>query len=119
MKIYEYPKWTTCKKAKKFLAEDNINAEFIDITKQTPSEEELKELLEHFPLKKLFNTSGNKYKELNLKEKFDKLSIDEAIKLLTSDGMLIKRPVLIDDKNKIYLVGFKENEWEILKKYNG
>ncbi len=67
-------------------------------------------------LKRLFNTSGKSYRDLNLKENFDNLSADEALKLLVEDGSLIKRPIFIDEENKIFLIGFKENEWNVLIK---
>ena len=67
-------------------------------------------------LKRLFNTCGKSYRDLNLKENFDNLSADEALKLLVEDGSLIKRPIFIDEENKIFLIGFKENEWNVLIK---
>ena len=112
----EYPKCSTCKKAKKWLESHNI--EFIDrhIVENNPKEEELKEWIQKSgkELKKWFNTSGMKYKELSLKEKLPNMSDEEKIKILASDGMLVKRPIVISDKG--ILVGFKEDEWqEILK----
>ena len=113
----EYPKCSTCKKAKKWLEKNNI--EFIDrnIVEETPTVEELIEWIQKSgkELKKWFNTSGLKYKELNLKEKLVDMSDKEKIELLASDGMLIKRPILV--KNKKVYVGFKEDEWkELLEK---
>ena len=111
----EYPKCSTCKKAKKWLEENNI--EFIDrnIVEETPTVKELTEWIRRsgLDIRKWFNTSGLKYKELNLKEKLANMSDKEKIKLLASDGMLIKRPVLVSDKG-IYM-GFKEEKWKILK----
>lgn len=111
----EYPKCSTCKKAKKWLEENNI--EFIDrnITIKTPTVQELTEWIQKSgqELKKWFNTSGLKYKELNLKDKLVTMSDREKIELLASDGMLIKRPVLVSD-NGIF-IGFKEEKWNILK----
>ena len=112
----EYPKCSTCQKAKKWL--ENHNIEFIDrhIVENNPKEEELKEWIQKSgkELKKWFNTSGMKYKELSLKEKLPNMSDEEKIKILASDGMLVKRPIVISDKG--ILVGFKEDEWqEILK----
>lgn len=112
----EYPKCSTCQKAKKWL--ENHNIEFIDrhIVENNPKEEELKEWIQKSgkELKKWFNTSGMKYKELSLKEKLPNMSDEEKIKILASDGMLVKRPMVISDKG--ILVGFKEDEWhEILK----
>ena len=96
----EYPKCSTCKKAKKWLEKNNI--EFIDrnIVEETPTVEELIEWIQKSgkELKKWFNTSGLKYKELNLKDKLVTMSDKEKIELLASDGMLIKRPVLVSDK---------------------
>ena len=113
----EYPKCSTCRKAKKWLLDNNI--EFLDrnIVEDTPTREELKKWIEESKkdIKNFFNTSGLKYKELNLKEKLKNMTDEEKIKLLSSDGMLIKRPLVITE-NKI-LTGFKEEEWkENLKK---
>ena len=108
----EYPKCSTCKKAKKWLVDNNI--EFIDrnIVEDRPTEEELKKWIKDSKkdIKKFFNTSGLKYKELNLKEKLINMTDEEKIKLLSSDGMLIKRPLVINE-NKI-LTGFREEEWK-------
>lgn len=108
----EYPKCSTCKKAKKWLEENNI--EFIDrnIITETPTVQELTEWIPKSgkELKKWFNTSGLKYKELNLKDKLSNMSDKEKIELLASDGMLIKRPLLISDKG--ICIGFKVEEWE-------
>lgn len=110
----EYPKCSTCKKAKKWLEENNV--EFIDrnIVEKTPTVKELTEWIKENKqdIKKWFNTSGLKYKELNLKEKLSTMSDKEKIELLASDGMLIKRPLLISDKG-IY-IGFKEEKWKKL-----
>ena len=108
----EYPKCSTCKKAKKWLEENNI--EYIDrnIVEETPTIEELTEWIKisNQDIKKWFNTSGLKYKELNLKEKLLTISDKEKIELLASDGMLIKRPLLISDKG--IFIGFKEENWK-------
>ena len=108
----EYPKCSTCQKAKRWL--ENHNIEFADrhIIENNPSENELKEWIPKSgkELKKWFNTSGMKYKELNLKEKLTNMSEEEKIKMLASDGMLVKRPILITENN--ILIGFKEEEWE-------
>lgn len=113
----EYPKCSTCKKAKKWLVDNNI--EFIDrhILEETPTEKELYNWikLSNKEIKKWFNTSGLKYKELNLKDRLPNMKDEEKIKLLSSDGMLIKRPILILENN--VLIGFKEDEWkQYLKK---
>lgn len=112
--IYEYPTCTTCKKAKKLMTLHNIPAEYYNVKEKTPSVEELKLILKTFdlPLKKLFNTSGTVYKEMNLKDKLSKLTVDEALELLTKNGMLLKRPLAFDIDNDILLLGFKEVEWE-------
>ena len=110
----EYPKCTTCIKAKKWLEENKIEFEDRNIIEETPTIEELTEWIKsnELDIKKWFNTSGLKYKELNLKEKLPNMSDEEKIKLLASDGMLIKRPLLITDKG-IY-IGFKEENWKRL-----
>ena len=114
----EYPKCSTCQKAKKWLDENNI--EYIDrnIITETPSIEELKEWIKRsgIDVKKFFNTSGIKYRELNIKEKIKEMSEDEIYKLLASDGMLIKRLLFISDKK--ILKGFKEKDWEEIKGEN-
>ena len=112
----EYPKCTTCKKAKKWLEENKIEFEDRNIIEETPTIEELTEWIKsnELDIKKWFNTSGLKYKELNLKEKLPNMSDEEKIKLLASDGMLIKRPLLITDKG-IY-IGFKEEKWKEIQK---
>ena len=110
----EYPKCSTCKKAKKWLEENNV--EFIDrnIVKEKPTFQELNEWIEKSgqELNKWFNTSGLKYKELNLKDKLVTMSDKEKIELLASDGMLIRRPLLITDKG--IFIGFKEEIWKVL-----
>lgn len=112
--LIEYPKCSTCQKAKKWLEVNHISFEERHIVEQTPSKEELKKWINQsgIEIKKFFNTSGLKYKELNLKEKLPNLSDDEKIELLASNGMLIKRPLFINDK--FVLVGFKEKEWQNL-----
>lgn len=112
--LIEYPKCSTCKKAKKWLEENKI--EFIErnIVTETPTVQELTKWIQESKedIKKWFNTSGLKYKELNLKDKLATMSDKEKIELLASDGMLIKRPLLISDKG--ILIGFKEEKWKIL-----
>ena len=110
----QYPKCTTCKKAKKFLEQNNIS--FIDrnIVDEKPSEEEIKKWIEMSggEVKKFFNTSGVLYREMHLKDKLGNMSVDEQIKLLATDGKLVKRPLLIyEDK---VLVGFKEDKYKEL-----
>lgn len=110
----EYPKCSTCKKAKKWLEENNIEFEVRNIIEETPTIEELTEWIERsgLDIKKWFNTSGLKYKKLNLKEKLIKMSDKEKIELLASDGMLIKRPILVSDEG--IFTGFNEDKWRIL-----
>ena len=104
----EYPKCSTCKKAKKWLLDNNIEFTDRNIVEDTPTKEELKKWIKESKkdIKKFFNTSGLKYKELNLKEKLTNMTDEEKIKLLSSDGMLIKRPLVITE-NKILTV-FRE-----------
>lgn len=107
----EYPKCSTCKNAKKWLKENNVNFIERNIVTQTPTVEELTEWIVKSgkEIKKWFNTSGLKYKELNLKDKLTMMEDKQKIALLSSDGMLIKRPVLISEKG--IFVGFKKEEW--------
>ena len=112
--IYEYPTCSTCRKAKKLLTENNIEATYFNVKEKPPTVAEFKKIIKTFelPLKKLFNTSGLVYKELGLKDKLETLSLDEALTLLHENGMLIKRPLAFDFKNDILLLGFKEETWE-------
>ena len=114
----EYPKCSTCQKAKKWLDENKI--EYVDrnIVTETPTKEELKKWITKSGLdvRKFFNTSGMKYRELNIKEKIKDMSEDEIYELLASDGMPIKRPLFISDT--LILKGFKEKEWEQIKGEN-
>lgn len=107
-----YSKCSTCKKAKKWLDENNISYEERDIKEDNPKAEELKKWINesNYPIKKFFNTSGIVYRELGLKDKLENMSQEEKIKLLATDGMLVKRPILVNEKN--VLVGFKEEEWK-------
>lgn len=109
-----YPKCSTCQKAKKWLEEQNINYTERNIVESNPSYEELKEwhARSGLPLKRFFNTSGLLYKEMKLKDKLPTMSEDEQLKLLATNGMLVKRPLLIDE-NTVF-VGFKEAEWRSL-----
>lgn len=114
----EYPKCSTCQKAKKWLDENKI--EYVDrnIVTETPTKDELKKWITKSGLdvRKFFNTSGMKYRELNIKEKIKDMSEDEIYELLASDGMLIKRPLFISDT--LILKGFKIKEWEQIKGEN-
>ena len=107
----EYPKCSTCQKAKKWLLENQVEFEDRHIIEDNPSKEELKAWYEKsgLPLKRFFNTSGMKYKELKLKDRLPDMSEEEQLELLASDGMLVKRPVLVGDD--FVLTGFKEIEW--------
>ncbi|PIC99246.1 MULTISPECIES: arsenate reductase family protein [unclassified Sporosarcina] len=105
---YGYPKCTTCRKAKKWLENEGISFEEHNIAEQPPSEDDLRSMIANsgLEMKKFFNTSGMKYRELNLKDKLPTLTDDEKIALLASDGMLIKRPIVSD--NQKVTVGFNE-----------
>ena len=107
-----YPKCTTCQKAQKWLDENGISYTFRDIKMEHPTYEELSAWHQRsgLPLKKFFNTSGLLYKSMGLKDKLPQMSEDEMLKLLATDGMLVKRPILVG-KDKV-LVGAKEKEWE-------
>ncbi|MDO4623331.1 MAG: arsenate reductase family protein [Eubacteriales bacterium] len=112
MLVLCYPKCSTCKKAEKWLEEKNIPFEKRDIAAENPSYEELKEWYDKsgLPLKRFFNTSGNLYKELHLKDKLAEMSEEEQLRLLATNGMLVKRPLVIDEA--VVLTGFKAAEWE-------
>jgi arsenate reductase len=109
-----YPKCTTCQKAQKWLDDNGITYEIRNIKEQNPTETELNQWWEKskLPLRKFFNTSGLVYKSLELKDKLPTMSHEEQFALLATDGMLVKRPLLIGDKNA--LVGFKEGDWQAL-----
>ncbi len=112
MQFIWYPKCSTCQKAKKWLEEHNIEYTERHIVESNPTYDELKEWHEKsgLPLKKFFNTSGLLYKQMQLKDKLPAMGENEMLKLLASNGMLVKRPLLVEG-NKV-LVGFKEAEWE-------
>lgn len=111
-KIYQYPNCSSCKKALKFLSANGVNFDSINIVDTPPSKKELKTMLESYSgeIKKLFNTSGQVYREMKIKDKIDSLSKNDAIDLLNANGKLIKRPFLLDKKTN--LVGFKEETWK-------
>ena len=116
MLFIEYPKCSTCSKAKKFLDLNNVTYTDRDIVCDKLSSSELDKLIKKSKkdINKFFNTSGIKYRELNLKDKLLNMSYLEKLDILSSDGMLVKRPLLeLDDT---VLIGFKEKEWEIVKK---
>ena len=107
-----YPKCTTCQKAQKWLDSQSVQYNYRDIKQENPTYDELKSwfALSKQPIKKLFNTSGLQYKALNLKEKLPSMGEDACLQLLATDGMLVKRPLVIGDN--FVLNGFKESEWE-------
>lgn len=111
MLFIEYPKCTTCQKAKKWLNENGFEYQSRHIKDENPSYEELKNwyMQSGLPLKKFFNTSGMLYKSMQLKDKLSSMSEEEQLQLLATDGMLVKRPIIIS--NKVILTGFKEKEW--------
>lgn len=108
----EYPKCTTCQKAKKWLEERKVSFTDRHIKEENPTAEELKAWYEKsgLPLKKFFNTSGMLYKEMGLKDRLPGMTEEEQIELLATDGMLVKRPVLVGED--FVLTGFREKEWE-------
>ena len=110
--FYWYPKCGTCRNAKKWLDAHHLSYKEVHIVEQTPSREQLQEIYQKsgLELKKFFNTSGLKYRELGIKDKMKTATEDELLDLLASDGMLIKRPILTD--NEHVTVGFKEDEFE-------
>ncbi|MCH5248727.1 MAG: arsenate reductase family protein [Lachnospiraceae bacterium] len=111
MLFIEYPKCSTCQKAKRWLDEHNITYTDRHIVENNPSYDELKQWYERsgLPLKKFFNTSGMLYKEMLLKDKLNTMSEEEQLKLLATNGMLVKRPLIVEDN--MVLTGFKEAEW--------
>ncbi|GFZ32805.1 ArsC family transcriptional regulator [Clostridium zeae] len=108
----QYPKCSTCRKAKKWLQDNNIEFNERIINEDNPKKEELSLWIEKsgLPINKFFNTSGRLYKELNLKDKVKTASNEELIEVLASDGMLVKRPIIL--KDDVVLIGFKEEQWE-------
>ncbi len=112
MIFLQYPKCTTCKKAKKWLDDHKITYEDRNIKEMNPSAEELKEWYSKsgLDIKKFFNTSGNLYKDMHLKDKLPDMQLEEKLTLLATDGMLVKRPIIVD--GDLVLTGFKESEWE-------
>lgn len=112
MLLVEYPKCTTCKKAKKWLEDHAVSYTDRNIKEENPSIDELRQWHEKsgLPLKRFFNTSGMLYREMGLKDKLKEMSEEEQYSLLATDGMLVKRPVLVTED--AVLVGFREKEWE-------
>ena len=107
-----YPKCTTCQKAKKFLDEHGADYALRHIKEENPTADELRAWWKEsgLPLKKFFNTSGIQYRELSLKDKLPAMSEEEQLTLLATDGMLVKRPILVGDG--FVLIGFRQGEWE-------
>ena len=112
IKVYCYSRCTTCKKALKWLEENGVEYEVIDIKADHPDEKALRDYYtaSGLPLKRFFNTSGIPYREMGLSKKLPEMSEDEQFKLLASDGLLVKRPIAVADSK--VLVGFREAEWE-------
>ncbi|MGI6257306.1 MAG: arsenate reductase family protein [Anaerovoracaceae bacterium] len=112
MKVYCYSKCTTCKKALKWMDEQGISYELKDIKGEHPDKESLTKWYEMsgLPLKRFFNTSGIQYRELGLKDKLKEMSEEEQLSLLATDGMLVKRPLVVG--KDFVLLGFKEEEWK-------
>ncbi|CAM3938794.1 arsenate reductase family protein [Alkalicoccus chagannorensis] len=110
--FYEYPKCSTCRNAKKWMEEHGVSYEAVSIVDHTPTAEEIKQLQETagLPLKRFFNTSGQQYRQLGLKDRLPDMSEEEQRELLASDGMLIKRPIASD--GKIVTLGFKPEQYE-------
>jgi len=112
MQFICYERCSTCKKAEKWLRENGIEFDKRDIKTENPTEEELRAWQQKsgLPLQRFFNTSGQIYREMGLKDKLKTMSDDEKFALLATDGMIVKRPILV--KEETVLVGFKESEWE-------
>lgn len=112
MLVLCYPKCTTCQKAVKWLDANDVKYTYRNIAEENPSYEELRQWFEKsgLPLKKFFNTSGLLYKSMGLKDKIPTMSEEDQLKLLSTDGMLVKRPLVIKDDT--VLVGFKEEMWK-------
>lgn len=112
MTFYGYDKCSTCRNAKKWLTERGIEFQFIDITKEPPAVETFREILNHgeYALRDLFNTSGQMYRQLDMKTKLNDMDDEEAVELLSQNGMLVKRPVVTDGKR--HTVGFNEERYE-------
>ena len=112
LKVYCYSKCSTCKKALNWLDENNVKYEVVDIKRDHPDSDTLRRYfaMSGLPLKRFFNTSGIQYREMELSKKLPDMSEDEQIALLATDGMLVKRPLLVGDD--FVLTGFKQSEWE-------
>ncbi len=119
MLLIEYPPCSTCRRAKKWLDENDIVYETRHIREQPPTAQELREWQARsgLPLKRFFNTSGQLYKSMQMKDRLPRMNEEEQFALLASDGMLVRRPILVDGDR--VLVGFREAEWEPLKNERG
>jgi arsenate reductase len=114
IKVYHYPKCSTCKKALAFLKENGVPFDVVDISTCPPSREELVEMVaRRGGIRPLFNTSGQRYREGGFSERVPSMSVDEAVAALSQDGMLVKRPFVLTKAHG--LVGFKPEEWSVLK----
>lgn len=114
LKLYGYLRCSTCKKAQNWLQAQGEPFEFVDIIKETPTQKQLIIWVKEsgLPVRRFFNTSGQKYRALGLKEQMDRYTLEEACQVLSTDGMLIKRPILVDDKDHFLTIGFNENDYE-------
>ncbi len=119
-RFYWYPKCSTCKKAKAWLDAHHVDYQLIDMVTNTPSAETIKAWLTHteVPIRRLFNTSGMKYRELGLKDQLADFSVKKASEVLSTDGMLIKRPLIVKDK-QLVAIGFNEKTYEGVLIENG
>lgn len=113
--FYWYPKCSTCRKAKAFLEAKKISLQTIDLTQTPPTKSQFLDWFERFPMKKFFNTSGQVYRGMQLKDRMNTLSANEAAELLSQHGMLIKRPLLVAADGRIVQIGFKESEYQKIK----
>ncbi len=111
LKVYHYPKCSSCRKAIKFLTAEGLDFQAVDIVEQPPDKQELRAMLKHQggAVRKLFNTSGLVYREMGLRDRLPSMAADEAIVLLAQHGKLVKRPFLLTEETG--LVGFREDEW--------
>jgi len=111
--LYGYPKCSRCKNAKKWLETQSKEVTFVDMIEEVPSKEQLEKWIKEsdLPFRRFFNTSGQKYRALGLKDKIDGYTLEEACQVLSTDGMLIKRPILVKD-NHFLAIGFNENDYK-------
>lgn len=114
LKVYHHPRCSTCKKALSFLEKKSAKYKTVDLTENGPSKAELSKMLNYIEPNKLFNTSGKRYRELNLKDKKDSMTKSEIVNLLAKEPMLVKRPFVLSSSTGI--VGFKEQDWKALLK---